>query len=461
MSRILVMGNILKDVYLNLDERTAKFETDREGTKWLNLSFNASDYHFYRRNSSYGGAAVSLEVLKKLGHEVKIMGSDLDLNNDGLFSRQAPSVYRYILVADDSQIAYFTPSLVSTTNFIAPTEPTDYLYIDRSVELTESVAKEIESFLISTPTVKLVIYLKKTEHFHERRLLSRAELVFAEEKTDLVSDDKLVLNNEKFLRYRDLSEPITLMRPDLATHLSLYSTAAATIFGAFALGKPMAEALKLAHANVENSQLDKTLDLNQMEELAANYGAGGADLELVAKTLLIGGKGIFDLSAAAIEQKEHFVMNGIADNFINRQDYYSNLLMSTPLSEKYNGAALTEEASTQFTDDGRNFIDYLTDNRVMPGIVIEGEVNEDECKKFVSMFRQWGQMGVGFLKWNLPAEGDRAEVISSATKFARCALTAGLVPVIDTTRRPENHLDHKVIDSLAQNDLNLKACIVL
>ena len=77
------------------------------------------------------------------------------------------------------------------------------------------------------------------------------------------------------------------------------------------------------------------------------------------------------------------------------------------------------------------------------------------------MFRQWKQMGVGFLKWNLPAEGDRTELISNATKFARCALTAGLVPVIDTSKRPENHLDHKVIDSLAQNDLNLKACIVL
>lgn len=455
------MGNILKDVYLNLDERTAKFETDHEGTKWLNLSFDASDYHFYRRNSSYGGAAVSLEVLDKMGHEAKIMGSSLALLEDGLFSKEAPSIYRYVLVADDAHIAYFTPSVVSATTFIAPTEPVDYLYIDRSVELTENVAKEIESFLVSTPTVKLIIYLKKTERFHERRLLSRAELVFAEEKTDLVPDDKLVLINEKALRYRDLSEPITLMRPDLATHLSLYSTAAATIFGAFAMGKPMAEALKLAHANVENSQLDKTLDLSQMEELAANYKAGNDHLELVAKSLQVGGKTIFDFSSKLAEQKEYFVMHGIADNFINRQDYFNDLLQRTPLADKYNGVALTIEAASQFTNGGRNFVDFITGARLMPGIVFDNEIEEADCKKYVGMFRQWKQMGVGFLKLNLPATGDRSELAKKAINFARCCLTAGLVPVIDTSNRAEDNAVINVLDNLVQNDLDTKACVVI
>ena len=62
---ILVVGNVLKDVYLNLDSRTEKFETDKSGTAWLDFSFNASEHHFFNRGSSFGGAAITLEVFKK------------------------------------------------------------------------------------------------------------------------------------------------------------------------------------------------------------------------------------------------------------------------------------------------------------------------------------------------------------------------------------------------------------
>ena len=455
------MGNVLKDVYLNLDSRTTKFEADNKGVKWLNLSFDASDYHFFRRNSSFGGAVVSLEVLEKMGLEAKIMGSGIEFKNDGIVTTEAPTVYRYILVADDTQVAYFTPSSVSTTNFIVPDEPFDYLFIDRSVELTESITKEIESFLIRTPTVKLVIYLRKTEQFHERRLLSRAELIFAEEDNNDIPDDKLVVINEKFLKYKDLSEPITLMRPDLATHLSLYSTAAATIFGAFALGKPMAEALKLAHANVENSQLDKTLDLPQMESLAASYGGETVDLELIARSLQLGNKTIFDLSTAEEARKEHFVMHGIDDNYVNRQEYFAELLSKTQLNHQFTGVALTEEAASQFTDDGRNFIDFLTDKMVMPGILIDGQISEADCKDFVGKFKQWRQMGAGFLKWNLPSDGNRETLIQNSVKFVRCCLTANLVPVVDTTNRQENHFANKITEAIVQNHLDVKSCIIL
>lgn len=452
------MGNVLKDVYLNLDSRTTKFETDNDGIRWLNLSFNADDYHFFRRNSSFGGAVVSLEVLKKMGLEAKIMGSNIDFKNDGIVTPEAPTVYRYILVADETQVAYFTPSAVSTTNFIPPDEPIDYLFIDRSVELTESITKEIESFLVKTPTVKLIVYMKKAERFHERRLLTRAELVFAEEDNDDIPDDKLVIINEKFLKYKDLSEPITLMRPDLATHLSLYSTAAATIFGAFALGKPMSEALKLAHANVENSQLDKTLNLEQMEALAANYGGNVVDLALVAQSLQIASKTILDFSTIAAAQKDYFVMHGIEDSFVNRQDYYCDLLKKTPLNRQFTGVALTEEAAGQFTDDGRSFIDFVTDKMVMPGILFGEQIGKADCKAFVGKFRQWQQMGVGFLKWNLPSEGD--DLVQNSVKFARCCLTVGLVPVIDTTNQ-EKHLSSKIIEALVQNHLDIKSCVIL
>ena len=96
---ILIIGNIIKDVYLNLDNRTEHPETDRNGTKWLDISFNASEHRFFNRNSSLGGAAVSLEVLQKLGLSASISGSDLDYN-DTSTTHHSIAAHRYILIND-------------------------------------------------------------------------------------------------------------------------------------------------------------------------------------------------------------------------------------------------------------------------------------------------------------------------------------------------------------------------
>ena len=81
---ILVVGNVLKDVYLNLDNRTESFEVDKHNTKWLDISFDASEHHFFSREASLGGAAVTLEVLSKIGLKTTITGSNLTYSNEGL-----------------------------------------------------------------------------------------------------------------------------------------------------------------------------------------------------------------------------------------------------------------------------------------------------------------------------------------------------------------------------------------
>ena len=79
---ILVVGNVIKDVYLNLDSRTENFETDKNHIKWLNLAFNAEEHFFFNRNSNYGGAAVTLEVLSRLNLPAIITNSDLKMTDD-------------------------------------------------------------------------------------------------------------------------------------------------------------------------------------------------------------------------------------------------------------------------------------------------------------------------------------------------------------------------------------------
>ena len=75
MSKILIVGNVLKDVYLKLDERQNDFELDESGISWLELGFNGATHSFLKRTSMYGGAAISLSVLSKLGIDAGILNS--------------------------------------------------------------------------------------------------------------------------------------------------------------------------------------------------------------------------------------------------------------------------------------------------------------------------------------------------------------------------------------------------
>ena len=435
MSNILVVGNVIKDVYINLDARTENYEVDSTGTKWLNLAFDATDHHFFRRNSSFGGAAISLEVLQKMGLNAEINGSQVAFGDDGIVAPDLNDIYRYILVADETQISYLTPSTSYITRFIAPRNPVDYIYIDRSVELTDEVVSEIECYLRQNPATKLALYYKKNESFHERKLLTQADLVFAEEKLTSVPSEKLVIISDKELKYQNITEPIALKRPDLSTHLSLYSTAAATILGAHILGRSLEEGLKLARANVENSKLDATLELRQMEYLVDTPTTGGSSsLELVARSLKLDNKTVFDLSTEEPTRKEVFAAQNIPDTYSSRQDYYTDFLKKAELTRRFTGVALTDEALEQFTDDGRSFVDFLTDQRIVPGVVFKtpSRIDNIDCRDFVARFIKYHEHGVRFLKWQLPSGLNKEMAIKTAMNFAHCANEAGLVPVFDS-----------------------------
>ena len=69
MSKILIVGNVTKDVYLRLDNRQNNFETDQNDIKWLDLAFDGSTHKYYNRVSIYGGASISLEVFKRFDIE--------------------------------------------------------------------------------------------------------------------------------------------------------------------------------------------------------------------------------------------------------------------------------------------------------------------------------------------------------------------------------------------------------
>ena len=493
---ILIVGNILKDVYLNLDSRTEQFETDRNNVKWLDLSFDASEHHFFNRESNLGGAAVSLEVLQKLGLDASITGSDLNFKDDD-FSDYSTSTHRYILVADGN-VSYLAPSKFRKTVFTPPSESLDYLFIDRSAELDDTSANKISTYLDLSPNTKLVIYLRNFDNPALNKLISRASLVFTEHKdapelADL-DQNKLIYISESQLSYRKIIEHISVERIDVLTHLSVYSIATATILGSFILGNSVEDSLNLARLNVENSSLNSVLSLEELQNLADNT-ASPEDPELIAANLVLPGKGILaaDESGGSIHKK--FDQLEIPDTYENRRDY-RNIFFTTPDLEKYvNGVILFDETARQIADNGQNFVNFLTSRRIIPGIKVDQGLEQFEnstetyTKGLTGLsdrLREYYSMGLRFAKWRAAFEinlGELGEVVTPSrhaidtncrilAEYAKNCQSTDLVPIVepevvydgDYSIKQCAEVTARILDTLfqklAEYGVNLRACIL-
>ena len=493
---ILVVGNILKDVYLNIDTRKENLETDSRNIKWLDVSFDASEHRFFNRESSLGGAAITLEVLEKMGLKTTINGSDLSIDESGLIVKSTPAeTYRYIMIAD-SKVSYFVPSNYKTTDFVAPTEFYNYLFIDRSAELDQKAANKINAYLDISPNTKLVLYIKDYSNIFLRKLIPRANLVFIERnrdesdllnapELDKIGNDKIVYLTEKHFSYLDLSEKTSVERVDMLTHLSVYSIAAATILGGFILGKTVEDSLKLAKINVENSRLNTVLDIKELEEIKQNTDYSD-NLELIAANMVLRPKGILaaDESGGSIHKK--FERLGIEDSYENRRDY-RNLLIETPELEKYvNGVILFDETARQATDSGQNVVDYLISKRIIPGIKVDQgleklENSEETYTKgldgLAERLKDYYHMGLRFAKWRaafemVPSDFAIEENCQILGKYAKECQLAGLVPIVepelvydgDYTITQSAEVTGKILDclfkELAVLDVKLSACVL-
>ena len=516
---ILIVGNIINDVYLNLDNRTEKFETDKHGVKWLDLSFDASIHHFFHQNSSLGGGAVTFEVLTKLGIPTTLNNSDLTPSEDGLTTSTPPETNRYILISD-GDVSYLAPSSFKQTTFSTPTKPYDYLYIDRSAELSQSSTNEIQAYLDVSPKTKLVLYLRNTDNPYLNSLIPHANLIFMENfsefKTASTFNSTPVANldpariidiSSTHLSCNEISEPIHPNRTDLMTHLSIYSIASATIFGAFILGYSVEDSLKMARANIENSKINSTLTLDELKDLSTRL-APTDNLELIAKNLVLHPKGILaaDESGGSIHKK--FDQLKIPDTYDNRRDY-RNIFFTTPDLEKYvNGVILFDETAHQQADNSQNFVDFLTAKRIIPGIQVDQGLEkfsdstpldynpehpahpEETWTKGLSglddRLHEYYQMGLRFAKWRSAFEvrlDDQGNILIPTdtaittnckilAKYALECQKAGIVPIVEPelvydgnyTIEQSAEVTSKILDCLFEQlktaGVNLRACIL-
>ena len=129
MQSILIIGNVTKDVYLRLDNRTNKFETDDKETKWLDISFDGSRHDYYARASIYGGASISLEVLSRFGLNANISGTPATFLDGQFIAKDVRTTYRYILCQDEN-VSFLGPSEARYSTWEVPTSTPDWIYLD-------------------------------------------------------------------------------------------------------------------------------------------------------------------------------------------------------------------------------------------------------------------------------------------------------------------------------------------
>ncbi len=499
---ILIVGNVIKDVYLNLDSRTENFETDKNNTKWLNLSFNAENHHFFSRISNLSGAAISLETLQKMGLSTSILNYNLQMEDNDLTSHSTVETYRYILLTD-GRPCYFTPTNFKITPFNPPAEPVDYIYVDPSANLDFKATKRINAYLDISQNTKLILYLRDFSNQDMSSLISRASLIFYEKnhtnnfvptQLENIDKNKLIIISKNSITYQNVSEKITSDRIDTLTPLSSYSIGAATILGAFILGRSVEDSLKMAITNIENSKLNSVLSLPKLMEISEDKNQTD-NLELIAKTLVLNPKGILaaDESGGSIHKK--FEQLNIDDTYDNRRDY-RNIFFTTPDLEKYiNGVILFDETARQISDDGRDFVQYLTSKYIIPGIKVDQGLEKfnDSLETYTKgldnlseRLKEYYLMGLRFAKWRAAFEirlNNHGRILFPTTKaieknceilaeYAKKCQSAGLVPIVEPEVIYDGYYDikksaeitSKVLDTLfkklSELNVNLRACIL-
>ena len=501
MSKILIVGNVTKDVYLRLDNRQNNFETDQNDIKWLDLAFDGSTHKYYNRVSIYGGASISLEVMKRFGIDAKIAGTDADFIDGQFVAKDAETVYRYIL-CQDRHVSYLSPSSYKQTEWRIPEEDGEWLYIDRSANLSPEVTEEILLYLDAHRTVKFALFVGKYSNvnaMHMRKLIDRADLVIADMK--LYSKvENLVMITPHHIEYANARVRWQLEdRVDLMTHLSSHLTIGASVLGAIILGKSANETLLLASTNIERSILSASSNLSTLEEeITDDYYRIEKhipkeklmnEVETNAKKLVATGKGILaaDESGGSIHRK--FETMNIPDDEQHRRDY-RNIFFTTPELEKYvNGVILFDETARQQSDDGRDFVTYLSSKGIIPGIKVDQglEAFEGSDEKWTkgldglpTRLTEYYQMGARFAKWRAAFEitdhspSDMA-IRKNAEILAEYALdcqNAGIVPIVepevvyDGDYPIEKNIEctSKILDALFEElknkNVNLRGCIL-
>ncbi len=502
MSKILIIGNVLKDVYLKLDERQNDFEVDERGINWLELGFNGDAHKFFHRTSVFGGAAVSLSVLKQLGIEGTILNSRTEIKAGELTWSDDPADYRYILSCRGG-ITYFVPAERKPTDWAMPKGTPEWILVDRSTNVSNRLVDELKNFLKFSHGTKLAVHSEKHTTPAGQKLIEMADVLFIEDEAPVHREEKIVDKIEvdqpntqlvchispRKLSLGGAEESWNLDRADMMTHLTVYSTIVATVLGVIAVGGTASDALLWAKINAENATLNGSLAADKLRELAERELAKRSSLKLIARSLLNPGKGILALDEGKASLVRRFEKFGIVSDSQNQQDFYQIMLTTPGLQDYISGVILSDKLSRQQLSNGRSVLEFLTSRGVISGIKVDLGLTStmDPREKWTQNhpglaeeLRQSYERGFRFAKCRAAFQVSEKEpdffvVERNTTKlatFAKEAQLAGLVPMveidvatagdytIEKCAEVKARLLAKLFERLAERQVSLNGCIL-
>ncbi|MBR5436975.1 MAG: hypothetical protein IK120_08975, partial [Muribaculaceae bacterium] len=187
MHKVAIIGNITKDIYLRLDNRLNKFEEDDKHVKWLDFSFDGSSHDYYSRVAIYGGASISLEVLSRFGLEAEISGAPAVFLDGQFVAKDSTTVYRYILCQDDN-VSYIRPSQRHETTWKIPKgDSPEWIYLDRSANISPQLVREILDYIDIEPNCKIALFIGDNANQHANHIRE-----LAKHAAFIITDAKLV-----------------------------------------------------------------------------------------------------------------------------------------------------------------------------------------------------------------------------------------------------------------------------
>lgn len=462
MGKILIIGNVLKDVYIKLDDRNNDFETDSRGIDWLDLEFNGAAHNFFRRTSVYGGAAVSLSVLHRLGLNAEILNSNTEFVDGEVVWHDNPDDYRYIFCHRD-EITYFTPSNRKVTDWSMPSGTPEWILVDRSANISNRLVDELKNFLKFSPTTKLAIHAEKHTTPAGQRLMQMADILFLEDEPPIHPPEEIVDKFEvdqpnhqlvchitpRKIVFSNAEESWSLNKTDMMTHLTVYSTIVATLLGVISVGGTPSDAVLWARLNAEQATIAGSLSTKKLQELARAEKAKRANLRPLAQLLIPAKKGILAMDESDHKLTERLVRAGIPGTAAQRKAY-RELIVTSPDLEKYVSAiVLSDSSAKQNLKPGYNLAKYLTDRGIIPGLKLDqglaeiaqtGEPYTHGEKDLYERARTAYDNGFRFAKWRAEFHiaKDQPSFIAvernaeSLANFAKECQLAGIVPIIES-----------------------------
>lgn len=505
MSKILIIGNVLKDVYLKLDEQKNTFEIDENGINWLELAFNGGAHSFFRRTSVYGGAAVSLAILNQFGINASIMNSRTEMTAGEITWSDDPSDYRYIF-SYKGGVTYFVPSTRKATDWSMPSSMRDtpeWLLIDRSTTISAKLVDEVKNFLKFSPSTKLAVHAEKHTTPAGQRLMEMADLLFVEDEPPVHTDEKIVDQIEvdkpntqlvchitpRKIYFGEAEESWSLDRTDMMTHLTVYSTIVATVLATIVVGGTPADALLLAKLNAEHATLEGALSAEKLRGLAKEETKKRENLKLIAQSLMESGKGVLAIDESAKSLGKRFEKFGIRNSAETRKKFYELMVTTPRVKDTISGVILSEETAKMKIGNGQKVLEYVTGHGMIAGIKADKGLMEmtgsDEVHTLgrddvAERLRGYYKDGFRFAKWRAafkigkdkPGFFAVRENTEELATFAKECQLAGLVPVVEVdvladgeyTIEKDAEVTARVLGAmfgkLAERRVALSGCIV-